>query len=87
MRIQSRGEREFDSEATAATDRALGLYFGPVGGADRLDYREAEARALGLAIVKSICTAHGAEIETESTIGRGSCFRIKFPLAAAVDSH
>jgi heavy metal sensor kinase len=36
---------------------------------------------LGLAIVQSICSAHGAELEVESAVGRGTCFRVKFPLA------
>jgi heavy metal sensor kinase len=54
---------------------------------DKARSRNVEGTGLGLAIVKSICTAHGAEIETESTVGRGSCFRIKFPLAASLDSH
>jgi heavy metal sensor kinase len=53
---------------------------------DKARSRNVEGTGLGLAIVKSICTAHGAEIETESTVGRGSCFRIKFPLAATSDS-
>ncbi len=35
---------------------------------------------LGLSIVKSICTAHGAEVEVESTVRQGSCFRVKLPL-------
>ncbi len=34
---------------------------------------------LGLSIVQSICTAHGAEIEVESTPQVGSVFRLKFP--------
>ncbi len=51
-------------------------------------YRVAEARSredggagLGLSIVKSICSAHGAEIEVESRVDAGSCFRVSFPLA------
>jgi signal transduction histidine kinase len=35
---------------------------------------------LGLSIVKSICTAHGAEVEVQSTVGKGSRFRVKLPL-------
>jgi heavy metal sensor kinase len=35
---------------------------------------------LGLSIVKSICTAHGAEVEAQSTVRNGSCFRVTFPL-------
>jgi heavy metal sensor kinase len=34
---------------------------------------------LGLSIVQSICTAHGADIEVESSPELGSCFRLKFP--------
>ncbi len=39
-----------------------------------------ESAGLGLSIVKSICLAHGAEVEAESTIGKGSRFRVKLPL-------
>jgi heavy metal sensor kinase len=35
---------------------------------------------LGLSIVKSICSAHGAEVEVQSALRKGSCFRIKFKL-------
>jgi len=35
---------------------------------------------LGLSIVKSICTAHGAEVEVQTAVGRGSRFRVKLPL-------
>ncbi|HEU5397181.1 MAG TPA: ATP-binding protein, partial [Verrucomicrobiae bacterium] len=51
-------------------------------------YRVDESRSnsvdgagLGLSIVKSICTAHGAEVEAESAAGKGSRFRIRLPLA------
>jgi len=40
-----------------------------------------ESAGLGLAIVKAVCTAHGAEVEVQSTVGGGSCFRIRLPLA------
>jgi heavy metal sensor kinase len=40
-----------------------------------------ESAGLGLSIVQSICAAHGAEVEAESTLARGSCFRVKVPLA------
>jgi signal transduction histidine kinase len=49
-------------------------------------YRVDEARSrddggagLGLSIAKSICTAHGAQIEANSEPGQGSCFRLMFP--------
>jgi signal transduction histidine kinase len=49
-------------------------------------YRVDEARSrddggagLGLSIAKSICTAHGAQIQAQSEPGKGSCFRLMFP--------
>jgi heavy metal sensor kinase len=49
-------------------------------------YRVDEARSrddggagLGLSIARSICAAHGAQIVVDSEVGRGSCFRLRFP--------
>lgn len=42
---------------------------------------DAESAGLGLSIVKSICAAHGAEVEAQSAVGGGSCFRVKLPLS------
>jgi len=42
---------------------------------------ESESAGLGLSIVKSICAAHGAEVEAQSTVGCGSCFRVRLPLS------
>ena len=39
---------------------------------------------LGLSIVRSICSAHGAEIDVDSTPGCGSRFRVKFPQSPQV---
>lgn len=36
---------------------------------------------LGLSIVKSICSAHGAKVDVQSTVRGGSCFRVKLPLS------
>jgi two-component system phosphate regulon sensor histidine kinase PhoR len=44
--------------------------------------REGGGAGLGLSIVKSICLAHGAEVEVTSVPGEGSRFRIRQPLAA-----
>ena len=41
--------------------------------------REDGGAGLGLSIVRSICTAHGAEIGVESRLESGSCFRVTFP--------
>jgi PAS domain S-box-containing protein len=37
---------------------------------------------LGLAIVRSCARAHGGEVEVESTLGRGTLFRVTLPAAA-----
>ena len=41
---------------------------------------DVDGAGLGLSIVKSICTAHGAEVEAVSVPTLGSCFRVKLPL-------
>jgi signal transduction histidine kinase len=46
---------------------------------DQARSREAGGAGLGLSIVRSICVAHRAEIEVDSEVGRGTCFRVKFP--------
>ena len=43
--------------------------------------REPGGAGLGLSIVRSICAAHGAEVEVASTVGKGSTFRVRQPLA------
>jgi heavy metal sensor kinase len=48
---------------------------------DKARSRDEGGAGLGLSIVKSICTAHGAEVQAESTPGKGSHFRIRLPLA------
>jgi heavy metal sensor kinase len=50
---------------------------------DEARSREDGGAGLGLSIVRSICSAHGAEIEVESAPGAGSCFRLKFPQRTA----
>jgi signal transduction histidine kinase len=53
-------------------------------------YRVDEARArnddggagLGLSIVKSICSLHGAQVDVESTVSVGTKFRVRFPRLA-----
>jgi heavy metal sensor kinase len=50
---------------------------------DRSRSREQGGAGLGLAIVQSICNAHGAELQVFSAPGQGSRFRIRQPLAPA----
>ena len=53
--------------------------------------REDGGAGLGLSIVRSICTAHGAEVDVESRPRVGSTFRVRFfrrsIVAATVDVH
>ncbi len=51
--------------------------------ADSSRSREPGGAGLGLSIVESICSAHGAAVEVVSTAGKGSTFRVRHPLAAA----
>jgi heavy metal sensor kinase len=46
--------------------------------------REDGGAGLGLSIVRSICAAHGAEIDVESGPRYGSCFRVRFPRRSVV---
>lgn len=43
--------------------------------------RSTGGSGLGLAIVKAICVAHGADVKVHSTEGRGTSFRVEWPLA------
>jgi heavy metal sensor kinase len=45
--------------------------------------RDEGGAGLGLSIVRSICNAHGAEIDVGSTPGCGTRFRVRFPQFAA----
>jgi len=46
---------------------------------DEARSREDGGAGLGLSIVKSICSVHGADIGVESRVEAGSCFRVTFP--------
>jgi heavy metal sensor kinase len=48
---------------------------------DQIRSGDLEGAGLGLSIAKSICSAHGAEIEATSSPSTGSCFRVKLPLS------
>jgi signal transduction histidine kinase len=48
---------------------------------DQARSRRPDGAGLGLAIVHSICQAHGGEVTAESVIGKGSRFCVSLPLA------
>ncbi|MDR3459902.1 MAG: HAMP domain-containing sensor histidine kinase [Verrucomicrobiae bacterium] len=48
---------------------------------DQMRTDGSESAGLGLSIVKSICAAHGAEVEANSVPGQGSCFCVRLPLS------
>ena len=48
---------------------------------DRSRSKERPGTGLGLAIVKHLAHLHGASVEVEGEVGRGSVFRIQFPAA------
>lgn len=48
---------------------------------DKARSRDKGGTGLGLAVVKSILSAHGSDIEVESTPGKGSLFRFHLPKA------
>jgi signal transduction histidine kinase len=47
--------------------------------ADKSRNRMTGGSGIGLAIVKSIVTAHGGSVDVQSRLGKGSCFMITLP--------
>jgi heavy metal sensor kinase len=80
--------REGDYAVLDVTDNGIGIpadalphVFKRFFRVDGSRSREQGGAGLGLSIVKSICSAHGAVVEVMSEPGQGSTFRIKQPLA------
>jgi signal transduction histidine kinase len=59
---------------------ALPLVFDRFYRADEARSRESGGMGLGLSIVKAICMAHGGAASVESIEGKGTMFRVEFPL-------
>jgi heavy metal sensor kinase len=78
---------EISDTGTGIAETALPHVFDRFYRVDEARSRDEGGAGIGLSIVKSICLAHGAEITVESRVGRGSCFRVRFPTdVRAVDS-
>ncbi len=73
---------EVTDDGIGIAPEALAHVFKRFFRADSSRSREPGGAGLGLSIVKSICSAHGAEVEVISTAGKGSTFRVRQPLAA-----
>jgi heavy metal sensor kinase len=52
---------------------------------DKARSRDMGGAGLGLSIVKSICTAHGGQVNFQSTEGSGSRFRVELPLSRPIN--
>lgn len=50
--------------------------------ADKARSREMGGAGLGLSIAKWIADAHRASIEVQSELGKGSSFKVKFPVTS-----
>jgi signal transduction histidine kinase len=80
--------RDGQSAVLDVTDTGIGIPPGALPHVFERFFRVEESRSreqggagLGLSIVKSICAAHGAEVEVTSEPGKGSRFRVRQPLA------
>lgn len=60
-------------------ERELPLIFERFYRSDKSRDRKTGGAGIGLAIVKSIVTAHGGRVVAESTVERGSCFIVSIP--------
>ena len=50
--------------------------------ADKARSRESGGTGLGLSIARQIATEHGAHLEVQSEVGRGSLFTVRLPLTS-----
>jgi heavy metal sensor kinase len=72
---------EVSDDGIGIPEEALAHVFKRFYRVDGSRSREQGGAGLGLSIVESICSAHGARVEVSSVPGQGSTFRVRAPLA------
>jgi len=86
LRLQARDGQlllEVSDTGIGIPQDTLGRIFERFYRVDKGRSREEGGTGLGLAIVKHVAQAHGGQVEVESRLGKGSTFRVRFPLAGA----
>jgi heavy metal sensor kinase len=79
---QNAASFEVRDEGIGISENDLPHIFGRFYRADKARSREMGGAGLGLSIAKWIADAHRASIELHSELGRGSTFKVKFPVAS-----
>jgi len=79
--VNGHAELEVEDNGMGIPPAALPHVFERFFRVDQTRASNSESAGLGLSIVKSICTAHGAEVEVQSVVGKGSRFCVKVPLS------
>jgi two-component system, OmpR family, sensor kinase len=78
--VGGRAVLEVSDQGPGLTAEHAGRVFDRFYRADRSRARSGGANAgLGLAIARSLARAHGGDVELETTLGEGACFRLTLP--------
>lgn len=84
IRVRRAGDRavfEVEDQGVGIPPHQLGTIFEPYKTLGRTGTAGEPSTGLGLAIVKELAEVHRAVVDVESEEGRGSLFRVSFPLA------
>jgi signal transduction histidine kinase len=89
VRLQTDGESmvvEVADDGPGIPEEDLPHIFEKMYRVEKERTRAVEGSGLGLSIVKRIVELHGGQIAVESTVGKGTAFRVRLPLAEASPS-